>query len=150
MFYFLTSIWVTCTPNIGQICLFKVFCAKSRKRNKKQEIQPNFCKICVCYVCTQTRLRVLFQKNLNHCLRADLKNIFFPKFCPNSLAFSSFFSFFNKNMKNAYFNQRLKWAAPNCWSNYLTTYICPVSCTGDLVKIRARSELGNLELGEYV
>ena len=59
----------------------------------------------------------LIFKSGNRTLGANYKKTFFAKF----LGFVSFLALFHKNIKNAYFDQHLRCAAPKRWSKYTTS-----------------------------
>ena len=116
----MTSIWVLGILSASWNMFFQHICAKKLKKGIKSynlfyvgppivriEFSPLGTIDVSNVLITQWRLLV----NINS---------FLLNFAANFFPFLLFLAFLQKNAEKPYFNQRLEWAAPNCWSKYTT------------------------------
>ena len=120
LLYILTNVWV-----LVKIVIFSIFWAKKLKKSNK--FARKFSKKHVFLSLHQNAGRLFYSQKIylfslktpvDQCFGANLKNMFF---CRILLQISCFLKLFPvKNIKIAYFDQRLECAAPKRWSKYTT------------------------------
>ena len=69
---------------------------------------------------TNRNTKKKLQNNFDQCFGANLRHLFFARFCRKNRSFLCILAMKHKNVKNAYFNQRLESGAPKCWLKYTT------------------------------